>query len=329
MMKSLVPVASSLFVGALAFSSGQPALMMVGTAIATATSTSVVMATEQKKQIKTLINHFEASLANSHSETQTMLKGMEKEVKAVTETTEKVAKEVKTLKTSNRLLVGATQKVQHQQKVTDATLTRQQQQLDKLTTQVLQTLRVETQKQVIPLPSPKKRQTVTHIYIDGNNFSKTAKELGLEIDWKALKIALVELARQTDTFTLKYYTGLHSSPSPSQKQWLHHLKQLKYEVMSFPLSQREDGKWKTIGDDLAMGLDLMDAVKSGDRVILVTGDGDFIPLIERLQARQVEVNVVGACSNTNYRLQTLLQQDFIRLESISHQIVKFKRLKKA
>jgi len=50
-----------------------------------------------------------------------------------------------------------------------------------------------------------------------------------------------------------------------------------YEVITFPLSQRENG-WKTLGDDSAMGLDLIEAVKPGDCVILVTGDGDFISL---------------------------------------------------
>ncbi|WP_159294637.1 NYN domain-containing protein [Microcystis aeruginosa] len=318
MMKTFIQVASSLFVSAIV-SSGQLDRMIVGTALATATSTSAIIVTKEKKKIKTLI---EGSLTNS----QTMIKGIEKiekEVKAVTHTTEKVAKEVRTLKTNSRLLVGATQKVQHQQKLTTATLNQQQQQLNQLTPQEKPTPGIETEKRVIPLPQ--KRQTVTHIYIDGNNFSKTTETLGLEIDWKALKIALVEPAKQTDTFTLKYYTGLHEHLSPNQKQWLHHLKQLNYEVITFPLSQRENG-WKTLGDDLAMGLDLIEAVKPGDRVILVTGDGDFIPLIERLQARNVDVNVVGASVNTNSRLQALLKQDFIPLESISDQIVKLKRL---
>lgn len=315
MIKTFIQVASSMFVSAI-ISSGQLHLMMVGTALATATSTSAIIVTKEKKKIKTLI---EGSLTNS----QTMIKGIEKEVKAVTHTTEKVAREVRILKTSSRLLVGATQKVQHQQKLTTATLNQQQQQLNQLTPQEKPTPGIETEKRVIPLPQ--KRQTVTHIYIDGNNFSKTTETLGLEIDWKALKIALVEPAKQTDTFTLKYYTGLHEHLSPNQKQWLHHLKQLNYEVITFPLSQRENG-WKTLGDDLAMGLDLIEAVKPGDRVILVTGDGDFIPLIERLQARNVDVNVVGASVNTNSRLQALLKQDFIPLESISDQIVKLKRL---
>lgn len=49
-------------------------------------------------------------------------------------------------------------------------------------------------------------------------------------------------------------------------------------------------------------------------------------MVERLQARNVDVNVVGASVNTNSRLQALLQQDFIPLESISDQIVRLKRL---
>lgn len=129
-MKTFIQVASSLFVSA-TVSSGQLDLMIVGAALATATSTSAIIVTKEKKKIKTLI---EGSLTNS----QTMIKGIEKiekEVKAVTHTTEKVAREVRTLKTNSRLLVGATQKVQHQQKLTTATLNQQQQQLNQLTPQ--------------------------------------------------------------------------------------------------------------------------------------------------------------------------------------------------
>ena len=325
-MNPIVGLASGVVVGTTAVFAGQPALMMVGTALASATSTYFAMVAEQKKQTNALTKSFKATLANSDAETQEMVLVLQQKVQAATETSEKVAKKVQTLQTNSRLLVGAVQKVQQRQQVTCGTLTRQAQRLDTLNTQFQAIQPVKVQKQAIPLPVPQKDRTVAHICIDGNNLSKTAKELGLEIDWQALKNALVELVQEADTFTLKYYTGLHDHLTFGQKAWLARLKNLKYEVMSFPLSQREEGKWKTVGDDMAIGVDLMDAVKSGDLVILVTGDGDFIPLIERLQARQSKITVIGARSNTSRHLQKLLSQDFISLESIGDKIVKLKQL---
>ncbi len=72
----------------------------------------------------------------------------------------------------------------------------------------------------------------------------------------------------------------------------------------------------------------MDSVQPGDRVILVTGDGDFLPLIHKLLDRRANVTVIGASSHTSYRLQELQQEGFkfIRLESITEQISQLQKL---
>lgn len=79
---------------------------------------------------------------------------------------------------------------------------------------------------------------------------------------------------------------------------------------------------------MAIGVDLMDSTQAGDRVILVTGDGDFLPVIQKLLDRRVRVTVIGASSHTNYRLQNLQQEgfQFICLESISEQISQLQKL---
>jgi uncharacterized LabA/DUF88 family protein len=66
--------------------------------------------------------------------------------------------------------------------------------------------------------------------------------------------------------------------------------------------------------------------KVGDHVVLVTGDGDFVPLIENLIAKGAKVTVIGFSFNTSRHLKQLLQENFISMESIIDKVVTLKKL---
>jgi uncharacterized LabA/DUF88 family protein len=304
--------------------------MMVGTGLTTTAYNKATLTSEQKKKHDSIVMSFENFVDRQNLETQQLVKDLQKEVKEAIKTSEKVDKKVKTLQTSNRRVVGAVQKVQHQQKLDGVSSLNQQKQLDALNAKFKENHpNEETENKIISLSIPKTKASTTHIAIDGNNFSKSAKELGVKIDWKALKNYLVEFAGKTDRFTLKYYTGLHDNPSQAQKKWLDRLERLKYEVIGFPLSQQDDGNFKTVGDDTAICIELMQDAKIGDHVLLVTGDGDFVPLIEKLTAKGAKVTVIGFSFNTSHHLKQLLQENFISMESIIDKVVTLKKLNAA
>ncbi|MEB3123857.1 MAG: NYN domain-containing protein [Snowella sp.] len=326
-MKTLSLLTSGIILTATGILTGQNMATMLGTAIAASVTTTAISTSEQKKKTNSTLKTLETAIANTETAIQQKIETIEQKVKIATKTTTKVTKEIQVLQTSKRLIISKLQTAQKQQTIFSGKLNDQQQQLTALKTQPPIPQPQKTDKKVLSF-LPKQRQTVTHISIDGNNFSKTAEELGLTIDWKALKVALAEQTQGTDTFILKYYTGLYENPTYEQRSKLNYLKSLKYEVISLPLSRQGNGKWKTIGDDMAIGVDLMDSVQPGDQVILVTGDGDFFPLIQRLLDRRANVTVIGASSHTHYRLQALQQEgfQFIRLESISEQISQLQKL---
>jgi uncharacterized LabA/DUF88 family protein len=166
------------------------------------------------------------------------------------------------------------------------------------------------------------RQPVTRVYIDGNNLSFAAKKMDINLDFKALQLSLMP---KTGQASFNYYMGVAAQPTLGHQRFVASLKKYGYQVTQLPIAQFQDGTTKTVGDDMTMGIDIFESSQKGDRVILVSGDGDFIPVVNRIQAKGVKVTVAGYKKLTSYELRQIAD-DFIELDVIKYQIAKFTKL---
>ncbi|KOO13443.1 nuclease [Vibrio xuii] len=84
-----------------------------------------------------------------------------------------------------------------------------------------------------------------------------------------------------------------ASHDPKQRQFHHILRGIGFNVKLKPFIQRMDGSAK--GDwDVGIALDVYEAAANVDRVILLSGDGDFEVLVDRIQKRfNTKVDVYG------------------------------------
>ena len=84
-----------------------------------------------------------------------------------------------------------------------------------------------------------------------------------------------------------------STKDVKQRQFHHILRGIGFEVILKPYIQRSDGSTK--GDwDVGIALDAIELAADVDEVILVSGDGDFCLLVERIQQRfKKKVTVYG------------------------------------
>ncbi|WP_070964317.1 NYN domain-containing protein [Vibrio sonorensis] len=84
-----------------------------------------------------------------------------------------------------------------------------------------------------------------------------------------------------------------ASSDPKQRQFHHILRGIGFDVKLKPYIQRSDGSAK--GDwDVGIALDVYEIASQVDKVILLSGDGDFEILVERIQSRfGVTVEVYG------------------------------------
>lgn len=86
-----------------------------------------------------------------------------------------------------------------------------------------------------------------------------------------------------------------------QSAFIDALKRLGYEIKSKELRIRLDGTAK--GDwDMGIAIDAIGMASKLDVVVLVSGDGDFVPLVEMLKAQGCKVEVFSFEKSTSAEL---------------------------
>lgn len=135
------------------------------------------------------------------------------------------------------------------------------------------------------------------IFVDVQNMFYSAKALHQsKIDYSKL---LQEIVSNRDLVRAVAYV-VHKS-DVDQSSFTDALKRLGYEIKTKELRLRPDGTAK--GDwDMGIAIDTIGMAPKLDTVVLVTGDGDFVPLVEMLKAHGCRVEVVSFRRSTAIEL---------------------------
>ncbi len=127
------------------------------------------------------------------------------------------------------------------------------------------------------------------VFVDVQNVYYTVKEaFGRHFNYRAF---LAELALQGEIVTAIAYAIDRGDQQQAQFQQI--LRELGFEVKLKPYIQRADGSAK--GDwDVGITIDVMEQAAEVDSVVLVSGDGDFDRLLDRVRDKyQVNSRVYG------------------------------------
>jgi uncharacterized LabA/DUF88 family protein len=135
------------------------------------------------------------------------------------------------------------------------------------------------------------------IFVDVQNMFYSAKALHQsKIDYSKL---LQEIITNRDPVRAIAYV-VHKV-DVDQSSFTDALKRLGYEIKTKELRLRPDGTAK--GDwDMGIAIDTIGMAPKLDTVVLVTGDGDFVPLVEMLKAHGCRVEVVSFRRSTAVEL---------------------------
>jgi uncharacterized LabA/DUF88 family protein len=133
------------------------------------------------------------------------------------------------------------------------------------------------------------------LYIDGSNLNLSAKNHGLEIDLNLMLLYLKE----------KYYINSCKYFTPNFKfleTEFEILKQSGVEII-YKKIYREDKKVKA-NCDVEISHHITLDVRDGkvDKVILLTGDGDFYSLLEYIESNNVEAKIIAIYPKDTSRL---------------------------
>lgn len=135
------------------------------------------------------------------------------------------------------------------------------------------------------------------IFVDVQNMFYSAKALHQsKIDYSKL---LQEIVVGRDLVRAIAY--IVQKPEVDQSSFTDALSRLGYEIKSKDLRLRPDGTAK--GDwDMGIAIDSIAVASKVDTIVLVTGDGDFVPLVEMLKASGCRVEVVSFRKSTAVEL---------------------------
>jgi len=161
------------------------------------------------------------------------------------------------------------------------------------------------------------------IFIDGGNMFHATNALKIKINYKKL----IEILRK-DRWLLRayFYTGVPSGDLPKdvreqlrkQMGFLKELQNLGIKVKTMPLKRTPEGYIEK-GIDILIATDMISlAFKNAyDTVILVSGDSDFVPVVEKIQDLGKRVENASFKKTSSYELRRVCDE-FILLDNIKH-----------
>jgi uncharacterized LabA/DUF88 family protein len=146
------------------------------------------------------------------------------------------------------------------------------------------------------------------IFVDVQNIYYTTRQAyGRQFDYRKL---WQRISSEGEIVSATAY-AIHRGDD-KQLKFQNALRQIGFRVKLKPYIQRSDGSAK--GDwDVGMTIDIMDAAKDVDTVVLLSGDGDFDLLLEKIKTTY-------AVSAEVYGVPALTAKSLIDAASIYHPI---------
>ena len=128
------------------------------------------------------------------------------------------------------------------------------------------------------------------IFVDNSNLFHSFQELNFHCDYDKLKKVITN---KRDLIEIILYTGIMYPVKQKDKAWLMKLKELGYTVNTRAIKVAPNGRKIEKRIDVLMAVDIISSAYevSYDTVVLVSGDGDFVPVVKKLRNLNIKIEV--------------------------------------
>ena len=135
------------------------------------------------------------------------------------------------------------------------------------------------------------------VFVDVSNLFYSAKSAGVEVNYcRLLDFAVAG----RDLIRACAYTGVDPD-NPNQRKFIDFLRANGYKVVCKDIHKYEGGRIKA-NLDIEMAVDIMLLSQNLDVVVIVSGDGDFVRLVEATQMRGVRCEIISFGISTSNEL---------------------------
>ena len=135
------------------------------------------------------------------------------------------------------------------------------------------------------------------VFVDVSNLFYSAKSAGVEVNYCRL---LESAVAGRDLIRACAYTGVDPD-NPNQRRFIDFLRANGYKVVCKDIHKYEGGRI-TANLDIEMAVDIMLLSENLDVVVIVSGDGDFVRLVEAVQLKGVRCEIISFGISTSNEL---------------------------
>jgi uncharacterized LabA/DUF88 family protein len=130
------------------------------------------------------------------------------------------------------------------------------------------------------------------VFIDIQNVQETFERQGKEVRYDALRRNVILLTKGQE-LEYKFIAFIPFKRDDERRQRLIDALSFQgYRVVAKPVRERVDGSVKA-NMDIEITLEVLSMADYLDHVILITGDGDFVALVDWLSKRGKRITVIG------------------------------------
>jgi uncharacterized LabA/DUF88 family protein len=153
--------------------------------------------------------------------------------------------------------------------------------------------------------------TPTAIFIDGDWLYTTTRRINRKVDYTNF---FSKLIRKFGTNTKIYFYGAINLADKKQTRFYALLKKIGYQVFCTELIKRED-VFISKGLEVQLSVDAMQRLHSYRKFVLVSGDGDFTPLLKKIIDNRIDISIISLPFTTGYQLRKIVGGRFLNLET--------------
>lgn len=232
------------------------------------------------------------------------LKHLEKNFEKILYSVEKILQnENNLLGFPERLEITILKQFSEMKKVIDEIIINEQKNYINLKNTIVEELKKQTTG-FKPPPKEEPKKTIQEriaVFVDAENLYRSAKEcFNGRINYEKLLSLIVGPGR----YLVKACAYVVKALEGDAKPFITSLEKIGYETKMKEPRYRSDGTAKA-NWDMGIALDILGLLDKIDTIVLASGDGDFVPLVNYIKAKGKKVEVYSFPKNTAYDLQEL------------------------
>lgn len=158
----------------------------------------------------------------------------------------------------------------------------------------------------------KQKQLRTYAFVDASNIIYGARAEGWFIDLKKL---ITYLKNKFKTKKVFFYYG-KDSKSPEKEKFLKKLESFGY-ILRVKEIKRFGNKSKA-NCDVDLTIDALLYLDEYERAIILSGDGDFLPLYQVMKKRKKTVIIISSPKRTAREIKVFAGKDFINFGNLRY-----------